>query len=97
MTDSREQNRARMPLVAAALDQFRAAFGPGVRVLYASENGHELGSPEHASDRAQPAVAITPAVVPDAPSPRTSAAPSQAKRPSGARHAPVSQGGLFHE
>ena len=38
-----ERNRAAMPTIAAVLDDFRKHFGPGVRVLYASENGHELG------------------------------------------------------
>jgi hypothetical protein len=37
-------NRARMPETAAIVDAFRAAFGPGVAVRWASENGIEVGT-----------------------------------------------------
>lgn len=46
----REENRQRMPQTAAWFDQVRAAFGcegcdckVRCRVVYASENGHEVG------------------------------------------------------
>lgn len=39
---SRDNNRTAMPQVAAFVDQIRAQ-GVEVKVLYASENGHELG------------------------------------------------------
>jgi hypothetical protein len=42
----REQNRARMPTLAGEIDKFRALVGPGLRVPYATESGHELGSRE---------------------------------------------------
>ena len=43
MTDARAENRKRMPLIAAGLDDFRRVFGDGVKLRYASEGGHELG------------------------------------------------------
>lgn len=94
MTD-REQNRARMPLLTAAIDKFRKTFGPGVRVLYANENGHELGDKSYFGPASGGIETL--AVVPDAPPPRAIAEPSQAKRPSGARHAPSPQEGLLDD
>lgn len=44
MTDAREQNRARLPTIAKALEDFRRVFGPGVKVIYAREGEHEVGS-----------------------------------------------------
>ena len=41
---TREENRARMPIVTAWVDMMRAEFGE-VRVTYASENGLTLGKP----------------------------------------------------
>lgn len=38
-------NRERMPNVAKMVDEIRAVFGDGVKVLYAKENGYELGTP----------------------------------------------------
>lgn len=40
----REQNRALMPETAAFVDLCRREFGT-VRVVYARENGHEVGTP----------------------------------------------------
>lgn len=41
-------NRARMPGTAAEVDAWRAVFGPDVRVLHATEDGHEVGqAPDH--------------------------------------------------
>lgn len=40
----REENRARMPKVAAFVDMFKDAFGEHVKVIYASENGITLGT-----------------------------------------------------
>jgi hypothetical protein len=37
---SRESNRAAMPTVAAIVDEYRQWLG---KVVYASENGHEIG------------------------------------------------------
>lgn len=39
----REANRARMPETAKILDDFRRAFGPGVKLRWARENGIEVG------------------------------------------------------
>lgn len=39
----RAENRARMPGVTAFVDLVRKHFGDGVKVIYASENGHEVG------------------------------------------------------
>ena len=36
-------NRAAFPQLAAAVDLFRAHFGPGVRLVYGIEDGRELG------------------------------------------------------
>lgn len=44
MTDERTKNRERMPTIAAVIDDFRRVFGPGVKLLYAMENGHEVGN-----------------------------------------------------
>ena len=41
-----ERNRAAFPDVAQIVDDFRAVFGPGVKVLYATENGREIGKPQ---------------------------------------------------
>lgn len=38
-------NRAAMPETARIVDAFRAAFGPGVIVLYAKEGEVEVGTP----------------------------------------------------
>lgn len=43
--ESRAENRAAMPEVARIVDEFREMFGPGVRVVYALENGVEKGIP----------------------------------------------------
>jgi hypothetical protein len=43
---SREDNRQRMPVVAAVVDQFREFLGS---VVYASENGHTLDRREPVS------------------------------------------------
>lgn len=42
---SREENRARMPMVTAFVDAMRAEFGEDCKVIYASENGLTLGTP----------------------------------------------------
>lgn len=43
--NNRARNRAAMPIISGVVDAFRAAFGPGVVVLYAREGGLELGEP----------------------------------------------------
>jgi hypothetical protein len=42
----REENRAKFPTVAAWVDDLRAAFGNGIRVICAVENGHSRGRPK---------------------------------------------------
>jgi len=42
---SREENRARMPVVTAFVDSIREVFGEDCAVTYASENGLTLGAP----------------------------------------------------
>lgn len=39
------RNRARFPESARFVDDLRAVFGPGVRLVYASENGNTIGEP----------------------------------------------------
>lgn len=39
------RNRARFPVSAAFVDEMREAFGPGVKLVYASENGQVIGEP----------------------------------------------------
>lgn len=41
---SKQQNRERMPEIAAVVDQCRKFFGPTVKVEYAKENGIEIGT-----------------------------------------------------
>jgi len=41
--NTRESNRTAMPQVAQWVDDLRAAFGPGVRVTFAHENGRSVG------------------------------------------------------
>lgn len=41
-------NRGRMPGTAAEIDAWRSVFGPGARVLWATEGGQEVGArPDH--------------------------------------------------
>lgn len=40
-----KDNRAKMPTVAKFVDECRAVFGDGCKVLWAKENGYELGTP----------------------------------------------------
>lgn len=42
----REENRGKFPTVAAWVDDLRAAFGNGIRVMCAVENRHSRGRPE---------------------------------------------------
>lgn len=39
----RADNRAQFPNAAAVVDMFRAVFGPGVKLLYAEEDGRTIG------------------------------------------------------
>ena len=41
-----ERNRAAFPGVAQIVDDLRAQFGPGVKVLHAIEDGREIGKPQ---------------------------------------------------
>jgi len=41
--EKRELFRAEFPESAAAADMFRELFGPGVRLVYAEENGKTVG------------------------------------------------------
>lgn len=36
-------NRANFPYAAGVMDELRKQFGPGVRLVYAEENGQTLG------------------------------------------------------
>jgi len=38
-----DENRRNFPLTAALLDEFRAVFGSGVKLIWARENGREIG------------------------------------------------------
>jgi len=49
-----KRNRELMPGTAAMVDHFRAVFGPGVRLLWAVENGIEVGK------RGDPGVPVSP-------------------------------------
>jgi hypothetical protein len=40
---NKNQIRQSFPGVIAFADAVRAEFGPGVKLVYASENGHEIG------------------------------------------------------
>lgn len=53
---SASTNRERMPNVARMVDEIRAVFGDGVKVLYAKEGGYELGTPFDRSKLAKPNV-----------------------------------------
>lgn len=41
--DARTSNRAAMPIMAKAMDDFRRIFGPGVKLRYAKEGDEERG------------------------------------------------------
>lgn len=43
VSSARTKLRSQMPLVADLVDRFRAEFGEGVKVLWAKENGMEVG------------------------------------------------------
>lgn len=43
MTERRSANRARMPIVASIVDEYRQQF-PGLKVVYAQENGITVGT-----------------------------------------------------
>lgn len=47
----RAENRALMPATTAIFDHVTAVFGPGCKVLYATENGRTIGNPAHAHRR----------------------------------------------
>lgn len=40
---TRAQNRADFPFAAEKVDELRTVFGAGVKLLWASENGREIG------------------------------------------------------
>ncbi len=40
---SREEARRLFPFAAEKADELRAVFGPGVKLMYAKENGREIG------------------------------------------------------
>lgn len=43
MTDERAANRAAFPETARFMDAWRAVFGPGVRLVWAVEDGKSIG------------------------------------------------------
>ena len=55
-----EDNRKRMPWVASMVDEFRKHFGQDVKVLYAKENGIEVGRLPDPSKYVVPNVYIEP-------------------------------------
>lgn len=40
---AKDKNRAAFPFTSRVVDELREAFGPEVKVLWASENGAEIG------------------------------------------------------
>lgn len=40
----RDKNRADFPYAAQLLDEYRKVFGEGVKLVYAKENGNEIGN-----------------------------------------------------
>lgn len=42
--DAAAENRRNFPFAAATLDDFRAVFGPGVKLVNATENGKKIGN-----------------------------------------------------
>jgi hypothetical protein len=52
--DRAAQNRAMFPETARFVDEMREAFGPDVRLVWASENGREIG--ERGPDGVQPVI-----------------------------------------
>lgn len=42
--DQAAENRRNFPITAGILDEFRAAFGPGVKLINAVENGKKIGN-----------------------------------------------------
>lgn len=57
---SAEDNRKRMPWVASIVDECRKHFGEGVKVLYAKENGIEVGKKPDPSKYVVPNVWVEP-------------------------------------
>jgi len=50
--DVKASNRAEFPETAKIVDRFRAVFGPGVRLIWAEENGKTIGKvPESVQNR----------------------------------------------
>lgn len=43
--EAARKNRQAMPKMTRFVDEMRAVFGPGVKVLWARENGLEVGVP----------------------------------------------------
>lgn len=63
MTDAaRAKNRANFPVSAALLDEFRKHFGDGVKLVYAKENGLEIG--EKRFGEAEGSVWVIPCIAP---------------------------------
>lgn len=48
----RQSNRAAFPETASLVDELRDVFGPGVKLVWADENGRQIGQYE------QPGVAV---------------------------------------
>lgn len=48
--DKREENRRTMPFTREKFDELKAVFGDGVKVLWAKENGKEIGKPADKRD-----------------------------------------------
>lgn len=49
MSAQRQANRESFPQTAKIVDEFRSVFGPGIRLLWAEEDGRTIGKrPEQA-------------------------------------------------
>ena len=61
----KEKVRAAFPKCVAVADEFRAVFGPEVELLYARENGVEIGTPSDASPQNSVTVAQLGITIPE--------------------------------
>ena len=62
MSDEKAKNRANFPASTALLDEFRTHFGAGVKLIYAKENGQEIGDKRFGESSTS--VWVTPCVMP---------------------------------
>ena len=60
MPSERERNRKRFPYAAERLDHLRSLFGPGVKLLHATQGADEIGEPQPVGVVATQTVAAEP-------------------------------------